>query len=54
LFAEKLEAVVELYLSPPQHAIVLCVDEKSQVQALVAIPVQAEQDSGVKANSIPG
>ena len=34
LFAEKLEAVVGLYLSPPEHAIVLCVDEKSQVQAL--------------------
>lgn len=33
-FAEKLEAVVGLYLSPPEHAIVLCVDEKSQVQAL--------------------
>ena len=33
-FAEKLEAVVGLYLSPPEHAIVLCIDEKSQVQAL--------------------
>src|SRR5208337_2274108 len=33
-FAEKLEAVVGLYLSPPEHAIVLCCDEKSQIQAL--------------------
>jgi transposase len=33
-FAQKLEAVVGLYLSPPEHAIVLCIDEKSQVQAL--------------------
>lgn len=33
-FAEKLEDVVGLYLSPPEHAIVLCCDEKSQVQAL--------------------
>jgi transposase len=33
-FAEKLEAIVGLYLSPPEHAIVLCVDEKSQIQAL--------------------
>ena len=33
-FAEKLEAVVGLYLNPPDHAIVLCVDEKSQIQAL--------------------
>lgn len=34
LFAEKLDAIVGLYLNPPEHAIVLCVDEKSQIQAL--------------------
>lgn len=34
LFGEKLEAIVGLYLNPPDQAIVLCVDEKSQVQAL--------------------
>lgn len=33
-FAEKLEAVVGLYLNPPEHALVLCADEKSQIQAL--------------------
>ena len=33
-FAEKLEDVVGLYLDAPEHAIVLCCDEKSQVQAL--------------------
>jgi transposase len=33
-FTEKLEAIVGLYLNPPEHAIVLCVDEKSQAQAL--------------------
>ncbi|WP_246800686.1 IS630 family transposase [Mesorhizobium amorphae] len=33
-FAEKLHAVVGLYVSPPAHAIVLSVDEKSQIQAL--------------------
>jgi transposase len=33
-FVEKLDAIVGLYLSPPEHAIVLCVDEKSQIQAL--------------------
>ncbi len=33
-FAEKLEAIVGLYLAPPEHALVLCVDEKSQIQAL--------------------
>jgi hypothetical protein len=30
-FAEKLEAIVGLYLNPPEHAIVLCADEKSQI-----------------------
>lgn len=33
-FAEKLIDVVGLYLNPPEHALVLCVDEKSQIQAL--------------------
>lgn len=33
-FADKLEAIVGLYLNPPEHAIVLCADEKSQIQAL--------------------
>ncbi len=30
----KLEAIVGLYLNPPEHALVLCADEKSQIQAL--------------------
>lgn len=34
LFEEKLVDVVGLYLNPPEHAIVLSVDEKSQTQAL--------------------
>jgi len=33
-FEEKLTDVVGLYLNPPENAIVLCMDEKSQVQAL--------------------
>lgn len=33
-FEEKLLDVVGLYLDPPDHALVLCVDEKSQIQAL--------------------
>src|SRR5271169_1558993 len=32
--AEKLEDIVGLYLNPPEHALVLCVDGKSQIQAL--------------------
>lgn len=33
-FVEKLTDIVGLYLDPPEHALVLCCDEKSQVQAL--------------------
>ena len=33
-FVEKLIDVVGLYLNPPEHALVLCADEKSQIQAL--------------------
>ena len=33
-FVEKLTDVVGLYLQPPKDAVVLCVDEKSQIQAL--------------------
>jgi transposase len=34
LFIEKVRDVVGLYLNPPDKALVLCVDEKSQIQAL--------------------
>src|SRR5712692_10412590 len=34
LIVEKVYDVVGLYLNPPEHAVVLCADEKSQVQAL--------------------
>ena len=33
-FVEKLEDFVGLHMSPPEHTLVLCCDEKSQVQAL--------------------
>jgi transposase len=33
-FVVKVRDVVGLYVSPPEHAVVLCVDEKSQIQAL--------------------
>lgn len=33
-FLEKLQDIVGLYLNPPEHALVLCADEKSQIQAL--------------------
>jgi len=34
LFVEKVRDIIGLYMSPPQRALVLCVDEKSQIQAL--------------------
>ena len=34
LFVDKVHDIVGLYLSPPNRAVVLCVDEKSQIQAL--------------------
>jgi putative transposase len=33
-FVEKVRDIVGLYLNPPDNAVVLCVDEKSQIQAL--------------------
>ena len=34
LFIDKVRDIVGLYMAPPEHALVLCVDEKSQIQAL--------------------
>lgn len=34
LFVEKVRDIIGLYLNPPDRAVVLCVDEKSQIQAL--------------------
>ncbi len=34
LFIDKVRYIVRLYMNPPQHALVPCVDEKSQIQAL--------------------
>ena len=33
-FVDKVQDIVGLYLRPPDHAVVLCVDEKTQIQAL--------------------
>ena len=33
-FVQKMQDIVGLYLNPPEHALVLCCDEKSQIQAL--------------------
>jgi len=47
LLIDKVRDIVGLYLDPPHHALVLCVDEKSQIQALSrtqpVLPMQAGQ-----------
>ena len=45
-FAEKLEEVIGLYLNPPEHALVLCVDEKSQIQALDRTQARSSDQEG--------
>src|SRR5678815_4489738 len=37
LFIDKVKDVVGLYLNPPERAVVLCVDEKSQILSLIHI-----------------
>ena len=37
-FIDKVRDIVGLYLDPPERALVLCVDEKSQIQAWTAPP----------------
>src|SRR5439155_1408022 len=39
LFIDKVRDVVGLYLNPPDAAVVLCVDEKSQIQALDRVAI---------------
>src|SRR4051794_5697112 len=45
-FVEKVRDIVGLYLNPPDRAIVLCVDEKSQVQALNRNPTHSAVSAG--------
>ncbi len=44
-FVEKVRDIVGLYLNPPDHALVLCVDEKSQIQAPGAPSPSCPSDS---------
>jgi transposase len=52
-FAEKLRDVVGLYVDPPAHAIVLSVDEKSQIQALNRNPARPAAQEGPARNHDP-
>jgi hypothetical protein len=52
-FVAKVRDVVGLYVSPPQHAVVLCVDEKSQIQALDRSQPMLPMRPGQPANAHP-
>jgi hypothetical protein len=47
-FEEKFEDIVGLYLSPPEHAVVLSCDEKSPIQALDRTQPPSPDDSSKK------
>ena len=44
-FAAKVQDIVGLYINPPEHALVLSVDEKSQIQALDPHPAGAANET---------
>lgn len=46
LFIDKVRDIVGLYLNPPDRALVLCVDEKSQIQALDPHATNFADDAG--------
>ena len=52
-FVEKLRDVVGLYVNPPAHAIVLSVDEKSQIQALDSHSAGSSYEEGPRRNHDP-
>ena len=45
-FEEKVTDIVGLYLNPPERAVVLCVDQKSQIQALDRTQPRAATQEG--------
>ena len=51
-FVEKVRDIVGLYLDPPEKALVICVDEKSQIQALdrtqPMLPMRPDKSSGAR------
>jgi hypothetical protein len=57
LFTEKVRGIVGLYLSPPDRALVLCVDEKTEMQAIArAQPVlpMSQRSRGGAARTMSG
>ena len=52
-FVEKVRDIVGLYLHPPENAVVLCVDEKSQIQALERTQPMPAHRAGVRRRRNP-
>ena len=52
-FVEKVRDIVGLYLNPPENAVVLCVDEKSGIQALGTHPADVAIGIGLRRRSDP-
>src|SRR3954449_7219957 len=52
-FIDKVRDIVGLYLNPPEAAVVLCVDEKSQIQALDRSSPVAAADAGSAGGARP-
>lgn len=52
-FIEKVRDIVGLYLNPPDHAMVLCVDEESQVPGAGAHPAGVADGSGLRRGHCP-
>ena len=53
LFVEKVRDIVGLYLSPPKHAVVVSIDEKSQIQALDRTQPLLPMRPGQKSSGAP-
>ena len=52
LFIEKVRDIVGLYMNPPEKALVLCVDEKSQIQALNRTQPLLPMRPGVRSSAV--
>jgi transposase len=52
-FIDKLEDIAGLYMSPPEHALVRCCDEKSQVQALDPHAARSADEEGPSGHDDP-
>tara|TARA_B100001059_G_C17500629_1_gene410876 strand:- start:64 stop:339 length:276 start_codon:yes stop_codon:yes gene_type:complete len=53
MFEEKVTDIVGLYLDPPDRAVVLCVDEKSQIQAIDPDPTGTAAQEGPRCDNDP-